>query len=64
MEHEVIPIVICAPGTIPKGMVKGLEYLEITGQVEIIQTPALLKTARILRRVLESKGDLLSLSLQ
>ena len=29
-----IPIIICALGTIPKGMVKGLEDLEIRGQVE------------------------------
>ena len=31
-----------------------LEYLEIRGQVKIIQTTALLRSARILRRVLET----------
>ena len=39
--------------TIPKGLVQ-LEDLEIRGQVETIQTTALLKSARILRRVLET----------
>ena len=41
-------------------IVKGLEELEIRGQVETIQTIALLRLARILRRVLETWGDLLS----
>ena len=44
--------------------IKGLEDLEVGGRVETIQTTALLKTARILRRVLETEGDLLSLKLQ
>ena len=35
-------------------------YLEITGLVENIQTTALLRSARILRGVLEICGDLLS----
>ena len=38
----------------PKGYVKGLEDLEIRGQVKTIQTTALLRSARILRRVLET----------
>ena len=33
--------------------IKGLEDLEVGGQVETIQMTALLRTARILRRVLE-----------
>ena len=37
--------------------------LEIEGQIETIQTTALLRSARILRRVLEIWGDLLSLRL-
>ena len=41
-----------------------LEDLEIREGVEKIQTTALLRTARILRRVLETWGDLLSLKLQ
>ena len=57
-------IVIDALGTIIKGLLKGLQDLEIGGRVETIQTTALLRTARILRRVLETWGDLLSLKLQ
>ena len=66
MEHEyvVVTIVIGAFGTVTEGLLKGLEYLEVSGRVETIQTTALLKTARILRRVLETWGDLLSLKLQ
>ena len=49
-----IPIIIGALGTVTKGLVQGLEDLEITGQLETIQATALLRTARILRRVLKS----------
>ena len=64
MKVTIIPIVIGAFGTVTKGLLKGLEDLEVCGRVETIQTTALLKTARILRRVLETWGDLLSLNLQ
>ena len=57
----VIPIVSGALGTTPKGLVKGLEDLEMRGKVEIIQTTAL-RSARILKRALETE-DLLSLKL-
>ena len=50
----VIPIVIGALGKISKGFVKELEDLEIRRKVENIQMTALLKPARILRRVLET----------
>ena len=60
----IIPIVICAFGTVTKGLLKGLEDLEVCGRVETIQTTALLRTARILRSVLVTWGDLLSLRLQ
>ena len=50
----IVPIVIGALGTITKRLLKGLEDLEIRRQVETIQTLALLRTARILRRVLET----------
>ena len=59
-----IPIVICAFGIVTKGLLKGLEDLEIGRRVASIQTTALLRTARILRRALETWGDLLSLKLQ
>ena len=64
MKVTIIPIVIGAFGTITKGLLKGLEDLEVGGRVETIQTIALLKMARILRRVLETWGNLLSLNLQ
>ena len=60
----IIPIVIGAFGTVTKGLLKGLENLEVGGRMETIQTTALLKMARILRSVLETSGDLLSLNLQ
>ena len=53
MKVTVIPIVIGALGKIPKGLLKRLEDLEIGGQVETIQTTALLRLARILSRVLQ-----------
>ena len=49
---------------VTKGLLKGPEDLEVGGRVEIIRTTALVKTAWILRRVLETWGDLLSLNLQ
>ena len=50
----VIPVVIGALGRVNKGLIQGLKDLEITRRVEIIQTTTLLRTARILRRVLET----------
>ena len=50
----IVPIVISALSTITKGQLKGLEDLEVSGRVETIQTTALLRMARILRRVLET----------
>ena len=59
----VIPIVISALCTVTKGLVQGLEDLEIREWVETIQTIALLISARIMR-TLEPWGDLLSLKLK
>ena len=56
-----VPIVIGALGTVIKGLLKALEDLEVGGLVETIQMTASLRTVRILRRVLETWGDLLSL---
>ena len=64
MQVTIIPIVIGAFGTVTKGLLKGLEDLEVGGRMETIQTTTLLKTVRILKRVLETWGDLLSLRLQ
>ena len=60
----IIPIVIGAFGTVTKELLKGLEDLEVGGRVKTIQTTTLLRTAKILRRVLETWEDLLSLRLQ
>ena len=57
MKVTIIPIVIGA-------LIQYLEDLILTGRVETIQTTALWRSASILRRVLETRGDLLSLKLQ
>ena len=57
MKVTIIPIVIGAFGTSTKGLLKGLEDLEVGERVETIQTTTLVKTARIL----ETWGDLLTL---
>ena len=54
MKVTIIPIVIGALGTVTEGLLKGLEDLEIKGRVETIQTSTLLRSVRILRRVLKS----------
>ena len=64
MKVTIIQILIGPFGTVTKGLLKGLPDLEVGDRVETIITTALLKTARILRRVLETWGDLLSLNLQ
>ena len=56
----IIAIVIGTFGTVTKGLLKKLEDLEIRRRMETIQTTS----ARILRRVLEIWGNLLSLKLQ
>ena len=54
MKMTLIPTDVGTLGTITKRLIKVLEDLEIRGRVETIQTIALLRSARILRRVLES----------
>ena len=63
MKVTVIPIVIGAFDTVIKGLVEGIEDLEIRGWVEKIQTRVLLRLTRIQRRALET-WDLWSLKLQ
>ena len=60
MKVTIVPIVIGDCGTITKGLLKGLEDLEVGGRVETIQMTALLTSVRIL----ETWRDLLSLKLQ
>ena len=55
MQVKIIPILIGTFGTVTKVLLKGLEDLEVGGRVETIQTTVLLRTARILRRVLETE---------
>ena len=64
MKVTIVPIVIGALGTITKGLLKDLEDLEVGGWVETIQTTALLRMSRTLKRVLETWGDLLLLKFQ
>ena len=54
MKATIVPIVISPFCTITKGLLKGLEDLEVGGWIETIQMIALLRTARILRKVLET----------
>ena len=54
MKLTFIPIIIGALGTVTEGLIKRLEDLEITERVETFQTTTLLRSARILRRDLET----------
>ena len=53
MNGTVIPVANGALGRIPKRLVRGFEELEIEERAETIQTTVLLRSARILRRILE-----------
>ena len=64
MKGTIIPIVIGDVGTVTKGLLKGLEELDVGWRVETIQSTAFLWTARILRRILETWRDLVTLRLQ
>ena len=57
MKMMVIPIVIGILDTVTKGMVLGLEDLEIKGQVKTIETKALLRSARKPRRELRRLSE-------
>ena len=54
MNVTIIPLVIGVFSTVTKGLLKGLEDLEVEEEMETIQTTALFRTARILRRVLKT----------
>ena len=54
MKVTSIPIVIRAFDTVTKGLLKGLEDLEVGERVETIQITSLVRMARILRKVLET----------
>ena len=61
MKVTVISIVISKPGEDLKELVKKMEEWDIRGQVDSNQTTALIRSTRILKRVLETCGDLQSL---
>ena len=54
MKVTVIPIAIGVLGTVTKELVQRLKDLEIRGRMKTIQTTSLLRSARILRKVLET----------
>ena len=54
MKVNVILIVVDALKMVSKGLEKRMEERGIRGRIKTIQTTALLKSARILRRVLET----------
>ena len=64
MKVTVIPIVIGALDIIPKGLIKWLKDMEIRVRVETIQITAILRSASILKKVLETWEDLMLLKLQ
>ena len=64
MEVTIKPIATGALNTVTKGLIQGVKNLEIMGRVETIQTTALLRSAKVLRRVMETQGDLMSLKLK
>ena len=63
MKVTIVTIVNGAFGTVTKELLKELEDLEVGSRKETVQNTALLRTARILRRVQETWGDLLWLRL-
>ena len=64
MKETIIPILIGALCTVTKGLIKVVNDLEIRRRVNTIKTTAFVKSARILRRDLETLVDLLLLKLQ
>ena len=54
MKLTIMPIVIAAFGTVTEGLVKGLEDIEVRGRAGTIKETALLRSAKILRRLLKT----------
>ena len=63
MRVTVVLMVDGALGMVSKGLERNLEESKIRGRIETIQTTALLRSAKIQRKVLETWEDLLSLRL-
>ena len=64
MKVIVLLIVICVRQTTPKILINGAGSIEIGGQAHTFQIGVSLRSARILRRVLKTWGNLLSLRSQ
>ena len=60
MKVTIIPIVIGAFGTVTKGLLKGLEELDVGGRVETIQTTAITENCQNTEK---SDGDLRRLAI-
>ena len=64
MRVTVIPIVHGAFRTVPKGLEMRMEDLKVRGRIKTLHKAALLRSARVLRRVLKTCGYLLPLRLK
>ena len=64
MRVTVIAVVTSALGTVRKGLEKEKEESKIRGRIETIKTIALLRSAKILKKFLETQGDLMLIRLQ
>ena len=64
MKMMLIPIAIITFETVSKSFERGLKKLEIRRRIESMKTTALFRSTRILRKVLESRGYMLSLTLK
>ena len=66
MEHESDSDTCCnwCSFIVTKRVVQGLEDRKIKGRMGTIQTTAQMRSAKILRRFLETSGDFLSLKFQ
>ena len=60
---EVVPVVVGALGCISKGFSGWIDTLGITLNVRMVQKSVLLRTARILRKVLDMEGESILLAL-
>ena len=59
MRVTVMPIVVVALWIDPKGFERRLVELDVKGRIKIIHPTYLFRPARILRKVLEARGELL-----
>ena len=53
---KVVPVIMAALGTIPKGLIRQLNIQGMANDLDLLQKACILGSARILRRVLEGVG--------